>query len=108
MGILYEERYPTGELRCRGEMNECGLRDGTWTWWYANGQKEMQGSYANGLEEGEWIYWHLTGHEASRGRYERGRKVGLWTYGDDEGQFVCDTFYAPEEGPGLAHSSQAA
>ena len=34
-----------------------GFVDGLWTYWYKNGQREMEGFYKNGWKDGLWTYY---------------------------------------------------
>lgn len=49
----YEERYPEGQLRLAGYIDEkTGKREGHWTTYYRNGRKMQEGDYKNGEKEG--------------------------------------------------------
>ena len=49
----YEERYPEGQLRLTGYINEkTGKREGHWTAYYRNGRKMQEGDYKDGEKDG--------------------------------------------------------
>ena len=53
-----------------------GKRDGLWTGWYSNGQKEYEATYKNDKRDGLSIYWYRTGQK----RWEHTWKDDkLWT-----------------------------
>jgi antitoxin component YwqK of YwqJK toxin-antitoxin module len=61
---LYEVRrtewsyYDNGQMEY--EVNYVGIdrkEDGEWTYWYKNGEKEIEGSYKDGVPTGIWTFW---------------------------------------------------
>jgi len=54
-----------------GKMKE-GKKDGLWTDWYENGQKEKEGTYKDGKPDGLWTMWYENGQKKSEGTYEDG------------------------------------
>lgn len=62
------------------EMQGVGVKEGPWTVYYPNGQKQMVGAYKNDKPVGEFTWWHATGQRASVGRFTNGHKTGEWTW----------------------------
>ena len=65
--------------------NEVGMREGVWTYWHDNGQKQSEGTYKNDKQEGVWTRWHQNGKEQSEQTYKNGKPDGVWTWWDDKG-----------------------
>jgi antitoxin component YwqK of YwqJK toxin-antitoxin module len=53
-------------------------RTGRWTWWYANGQKELEGHYERDVPVGKFTWWYPTGQKQREGEYAAGRQSGRW------------------------------
>ena len=98
-----KQKTPEGQLYCEGtyrhpkivmvekdswtdssfatfEMQGSGVKEGAWTVYYPNGQKQMVGAYKNDKPVGEFTWWHSTGQRASVGRFVQGKKTGEWTW----------------------------
>lgn len=61
-------------------------RHGTWTAWYSNGQKKIEGEYQYDRPEGTFAWWHPNGQKALEASYEAGKKTGTWTWWHANGQ----------------------
>jgi hypothetical protein len=61
---------------------------GKFTWWYPNGQKQLQGDYANGKQTGKFTWWHPTGQKQLEGAYVAGVLTGKWTRWNADGRVV--------------------
>ena len=78
-------------------------KDGKWTAWWDNGQKQSEGTYKHNLKYGKWTYWHKNGQKNKEGNYSIGRarinpsrvkgsnylaeaEVGFWTEWYENGQ----------------------
>lgn len=76
---LWQENWPSGELRFSGEY----LRDklhGTESWWYANGQIEWQVHREHGERNGQEIWWHQNGNRRRVGNFENGQRHGVFSF----------------------------
>lgn len=89
---LWTYWYPNGALRERGRY-ERGLRVGTWEQWYATGIRRSVGPRtwdphaAASVREGLWTFWHENGEREARGVFRRGAREGRWDYQRDDGGF---------------------
>jgi antitoxin component YwqK of YwqJK toxin-antitoxin module len=54
-------------------------RHGRWTFWYANGVKQLEGDYEEDKKAGLWVKWHVGGTKASEGGFLDGKMHGKWT-----------------------------
>jgi antitoxin component YwqK of YwqJK toxin-antitoxin module/HEAT repeat protein len=63
-----------GPLRSQGSYRD-GLRDGSWTYWHATGQKRASGLFVAGREEGTWQYWDESGAPQPPREFIAGREV---------------------------------
>jgi antitoxin component YwqK of YwqJK toxin-antitoxin module len=67
----------TGEVIQKGAYSE-GKFNGTWQWFYLNGNLHREENYRRGREDGSFEEWDLSGKSILRGTYELGRKQGEW------------------------------
>jgi len=87
--------YPNGLPRERGDYVD-GLRVGTWTQWWSNGEKRSEGerrpdsATKTSPRHGPWTYWHANGVIEARGVHDRGRRSGVWEYSIDDGSLDGD------------------
>jgi hypothetical protein len=60
--------------------------DGKQTWWYDNGQKELEGTYKDGKKDGIHTIWYENGQKKSEATYKDGEFDGLYTEWNENGQ----------------------
>ena len=70
-----------------------GLKSGSETYYYANGQKASQGFYKDDNLEGSLTYWYDNGQKASEGFYINGKAEGIQTAWDENGQIESEQEY---------------
>lgn len=94
--ITYKDNKRNGEfVRYNGisaKMLEKGayindLKNGTFTKWFSNGNKRVEGSYRKGLKTGMWSYYYKNtpGIIRINGEFENGKKHGKWVFYDKNG-----------------------
>jgi antitoxin component YwqK of YwqJK toxin-antitoxin module len=115
--------YENGQLRFVGNKNKNGILDGLVTWWWENGQKEIEGTFKDGeidglttrwYEDGQklyerylkykdgefdgfFIYWYKNGQKESEETYKNGKRDGLYTEWYRDGQKKTEYTYKDEE-----------
>jgi antitoxin component YwqK of YwqJK toxin-antitoxin module len=87
---LYKEtHYFPGEKKyIEGKYDDAANRNGVWTSWYENGQKNSQIKYVNGKEDGDYNTWYPNGKPYITGKYDMGKKIGVWAFHDTLGTVV--------------------
>jgi len=87
---LYREtHYFPGEKKyISGTYDNKQLRNGVWTSWYENGQKNSEQNYINGKENGLYNVWHPNGNQYIKGEYKMGKEVGNWIFYDNLGNII--------------------
>lgn len=83
----YEEKYPNGQIRERGQMRFLGYVCGkAWTeydglreGWYASGTKECEISYRNGDRDGVALNWFQNGKKKYSVTWKKGKRDGDFT-----------------------------
>jgi antitoxin component YwqK of YwqJK toxin-antitoxin module len=71
---------------------------GTWTYWYANGQKFQATPYVNGVRHGQCVHWHPNGQVKRRGNMVNGKGDGKWTEWDENGNVLSQEIWSKGEG----------
>jgi antitoxin component YwqK of YwqJK toxin-antitoxin module len=74
-----------GEKKFEGCSYKDGKKDGLWTEWYENGQKEWERTYINGRIEGLYSIWYNNGQKECSGNIKDQRYNGIWTFWDKDG-----------------------
>jgi antitoxin component YwqK of YwqJK toxin-antitoxin module len=82
--------HPTGQLARQGEFRY-NLPVGKTSWFYANGQKQMEGTYVDGKQEGTWTWWHQNGLKQIEGDYLDGVAIGKWSWWKEDGKLAQRT-----------------
>ena len=59
---------------------------GRWTYWFENGHKQAEGTYADSIKHGLWKHYYESGEMESRGWYSRGHKDGNWMFWHENGK----------------------
>ena len=92
---LYKETYffPGEKKYIEGKYDEQELRNGVWTSWFENGNKNSEGKYVNGKEDGNYRVWHSNGQLFYKGQYDMGRKTGVWVFYDSLGVKIKEENY---------------
>ena len=64
--------------------------DGKWTWWYENGQLELEGNYVNGERDGKWTLWYENGQKCIETYFLNGVMGSTWSQWHENGQERLD------------------
>jgi antitoxin component YwqK of YwqJK toxin-antitoxin module len=95
--LIFETSYKDNKLNgefvryngITGNMLEKGaylndLKNGSFTKWYNNGVKRVEGSYRKGMKNGIWSYYFKNSPGVVRltGNFKAGKKSGKWVFYD--------------------------
>ena len=83
------------------ETYKDGEEDGLSTWWYKNGQKRMERPYKDGKRDGLQTQWYENGQKSWEGTYKDGELDGLVTQWMYDGQKWDEGTYKDGERDGL-------
>jgi antitoxin component YwqK of YwqJK toxin-antitoxin module len=99
-GNLYTGRavlhWPDGSLRKEANFVD-GMLDDKMTWWYENGQKELEDTYVENMRHGTHHAWHDNGQLMCQGESIHGERQGSWLWWHDNGQLAEETVYLDNE-----------
>jgi len=118
---VYKRYYDNGQILSKVHYND-GKLDGKWTFWYENGQKQLEGNYkpyevlaedcraersspyifpAKDSKDGKWTEWYENGQKKLEQNYKCGRVIGKWTTWDENGQKMFEGNYKDGGLPGI-------
>lgn len=87
-----EVRWPNGQVKeryqVRVDREGREVKQGGYSSWYANGQKECEGAFQDGLKNGRWRGWYESGTKSYTGHYDRGLLAKQWIIWDEDGTVV--------------------
>jgi len=72
--------YMGDQLISRGAVNNVGALEGTWTEFYATGERRAEGTYKDGKKDGDWTFFHRNGPVEQKGKYLNGSAQGTWKW----------------------------
>ena len=89
-GGLYYKKFSdvpftdqVNEERRKGSIKN-GQYDGSWVYYYGNGQLLRKGNFKNDEREGLWEGYHENGRLFYKGNYRNGKKEDFWeSYNED-------------------------
>ena len=90
---LKKTYYPNGNLQMKGKLNNDGLKEGIWTSYFENGQKNSESNFKNGINNGYSMVWYPSGNVRYFGDYLNGSKTGTWTFYNEKGEVVKTESY---------------
>lgn len=69
--------YLDGTPKLEGNYDSTGKKQGVWTRWYANGQKNYEIAYSEGLQDGKSTFWREDGSKQSEHYSIKGKCHGI-------------------------------
>ncbi len=82
---LVEEFYANGQLKISGVLDNDGLKNGIWTSYFENGQKNSESNFLNGTNHGYSMVWYPNGNVRYFGDYKAGKRTGEWVFYEEDG-----------------------
>lgn len=92
----YTGWYPNGKKAMEGLIVN-GIKQGVWTTWHDNGTKASQGQYIDHQKQGEWIHWYNNGNKKTSQFYEKGNKDGEFIVWYENGKLWQKGFYSQNQ-----------
>lgn len=89
----WEFFYHAGNPKSKGNYDDKGERDGTWTYYYFNGSLKAKEVYKNGKQQGECLYYYSNGNISSKENYANGDLEGMLTVYFFNGNLSNTTMY---------------
>ncbi len=85
--------YPGGIRQIEGTYED-NLREGTWRYWYENGNLWVKAEYQKDLRDGLCEVWHDNGQIYYSGSYRKGERTGVWKFWDARGVLIKEINYS--------------
>jgi len=87
-----KDYYPDSKIQLEGSYKN-DKRDGTWIFYYKNGNKWSEAEYIDGINNGKTLTWFENGNKRYEGFYKDGKQSGKWKFWDEKGNFVKEVNY---------------
>lgn len=84
--------YTDGQKEYEGSFKD-NKRNGTWTYWYANGKIWTTCEYLNGQKHGVTEIFHQNGIRKMKGQYKYNQMTGSWSFFDQNEKLVTKKNY---------------
>ncbi len=84
--------YPNGAVHFEGNFNQ-SQRSGQWNFYYPNGKLEQTGNYRDGKTDGLWIWYYLDGNILREENYYLGKEDGMSVEYDQGGNIIAKGEY---------------
>lgn len=88
----FESFYPDKTLKAEGMVTN-GKREGIWTSYHPNGNKQSENEYVNGVLNGKTYTTFPNGQIMYIGYYTDGKYDGQWIYYKENGELSKEVFY---------------
>ena len=62
-----------------------GKKEGSWSYFYGNGQLAGKGNWKKGKKEGSWSYFYGNGQLMRKGNWKKGKQEGAWVEYEKDG-----------------------
>ncbi len=92
----FESFYPDKTLKAEGMVTN-GKREGVWTSYHPNGNKQSENEYVNGVLHGKTYTTYPNGQIMYIGYYSEGKYDGQWVYYTPEGELSKEVLYKKGE-----------
>ena len=83
-----ETRYPDGKTKELYTVDEKGLKQGVYTLFYNNGNKQMTIEFKNGEKDGSYFSWHTNGKINEEATFRNNERTGKYVAYDEIGNAI--------------------
>ena len=91
--VKTKEFNESGNVISSGVMDDKGLKNEYWKFYFPNGNVRSEGNFANNLRTGEWKFYYPDGKLEQTGSYRDGNTDGLWTWYYSGGNILREENY---------------
>jgi antitoxin component YwqK of YwqJK toxin-antitoxin module len=91
--VQFADKTPQATWEVKIYSDGSKVKDGPYHEFYPDGNKFVEGKYANGKQEGEWKFWADNGKLNKAQTYHVGKLDGSWTLYHDDGNKERDESY---------------
>jgi len=98
-----KDYFIDGQLQMTGVYSDKKYkkRSGDFSYYFENGEKEMEGKYLKNKAVGKWTWWYDNGNLSQEGEYtQKGKRTGHWKDYYEEGGLNNEGDFINDEGTG--------
>ena len=81
--------WDNGQFKSKGDFKN-GKEDGSWVDYHENGQLSSKGVFKNGKEDGSWVYYYKNGQLFYKGNWKNGKEEGYWVWYNKDGTVITE------------------
>ncbi len=85
--------WATGTAQAVPAAKSAPVKEGKWTYWHANGQEAMRGTYENDQPIGKFSWFYATGQKQLEGTFDAGQRTGKFVWWHANGQKQMEAGY---------------
>ena len=106
--VKTREFNESGNVVSQGVMDEKGLKNESWKFYFPNGNVRSEGEFRANLRVGEWKFFYPDGKLEQTGSYRNGLTDGLWTWYYEDGSILREENYyrGKEDGPSVEYDRE--
>jgi len=83
-----ETFYADGKVKEQYQVDAKGQKQGSYTLFHPNGNKQLLIEFKNGLKNGKFTYWHSNGKIKEESNYTDNKRTGKYTAYDELGNVI--------------------
>jgi antitoxin component YwqK of YwqJK toxin-antitoxin module len=85
--------YNEGEVIAEGIIDEQGLYQGEWKFYFAKDSLKSTGEYVDSKKEGKWTYFYPNGTKKQVGKFKDGKATDTWYWYYENGEIHREESY---------------
>ena len=91
--VNIKEYSEAGQVVSQGIMDDKGLKNEFWKFYFPGGGVRSEGVFSNNLRSGEWKFYYPDGKLEQKGFYREGKTDGLWVWYYSDGSVLREENY---------------
>ena len=85
--------YNQGDIIAEGIVDEKGLKQGPWKYYFGGDSIKVEGEYIDSKKENKWTYYYKNGVKKQIGRFKDGKATGTWYWYYENGELKREEAY---------------
>lgn len=91
--VIASTVYKDGKTISEGIMDDSGLEQGHWKYFFSKNKVKSEGDYKDGKRTGLWKFYHDNGNLMEQGSYVDGKPEGIWVWFYENGKTLRQETY---------------
>ena len=106
--VRTKEFNESGNVISQGVMNNKGLKNEHWKFYFSNGNVRSEGDFRENMRTGKWSFYYPDGKLEQTGNYRNSKTDGLWIWYYHDGEILREENYyqGKEDGMSVEYDKQ--